>query len=160
MNLVVKASAALVGAVGLFSIIFYLSGLHESFFLGQIVFLAVAIAINVAIVIWALSKTAADHTYGGQVGVAAGIGALGGLGIVVVSWLLLAVVFPDALAEMRAGAVAYMEEAQMPQAQVDQQMQALDSATPLSQSLPGGLGAFFTSLVTGAVYGFFRRKKN
>ena len=38
-------------------------------------------------------------------------------------------------------------------------MEALDNATPMSQSIPGGVGAFFTSLVTGAVFAIWKRQR-
>lgn len=158
MHPVVKGSLVLAGLVGLFSALFYAFGLHESYVVGQTVFLAVAIGLNVAVVIWVLGQTAAHDGYGKQVANAAGIGVLGGLLVTLVSWFLLALVFPDALDELRAGAVAYMEQAGTPPAEFEQQREMLEAATPFSQSLPGGIGTFFTSLLTGAVFAVWRRR--
>lgn len=159
MNVVVKASLILAGAVAVLSIVVYATGLHQSFLVSQIVFLVGAIALNAGVVIWALGKTASENGYGKQVANAAGIGVLGGVLIILVSWLLLSTVFPDVLAEMRQGAITYMDSAGMSEEQVARQMEALDSTTPWSQSVTGGVGTFFTSLVCGAVYAIFKRKK-
>lgn len=159
MNSVVKASLVLAALVALLSIIVQVSGLNANFMLSQMAFLVGAIAINVGVVIWALSQTAADRGYMGQLGQAAGIGLLGGALVTLTSWLFLAVVFPDAIAEMRAGAVAYMESAGISGADYDRQMATLDSTTPFSQSISGGVGTLCTSLVTGAVFAIFKRRK-
>jgi hypothetical protein len=159
MQTIVKPSLVLVALVTLVSAGIFLTGLHQNFMVGQMVFLALAIAINVAVVVWSLSKTAATHGYAQQLGNAAGIGLLAGILIVATSWLLMAVVFPNALAETRDAAIAYMDTAGMSEADVAKQMTALDATTALSQSLPGGMGTFVTSLVTGAVFAIFRRKK-
>ena len=159
MNIVVKASLILAGAVGLFSIVFYLAGLHESFLSGQLIFLVGAIGLNVGVILWALGTTAAENGYGMQLMNAAGIGLVGGFLVVLVSWLLLAVVFPGVLGEMREAAIAFMDASEMSPDQVEAQMKALDSATPMSQSIPGGVGTFFTSLVSGAIFAIFKRKK-
>lgn len=159
MQSILKPSLILVALVTLVSIIIYATGFHKNFMAGQMVFLALAIAINVAVIVWSLGQSADTDSYGQQVAKAAGIGALSGVLIVATSWLLLAVLFPNVLPELREAAIAYMDSADMPQEQVDAQMQALDNTTPMSQALPGGIGAFFTSLVTGAVFAIFRRKK-
>lgn len=159
MNLIVKASLILAGLVTVLSVIVQVSGLNSNFMLSQMVFLVCAIAINVGVVVWALGKSAATNGYGGQVAHAAGIGVVAALAVTLISWFLLSVVFPDALAEMRAGAIAYIDSAGLPAADYDRQMAALDNATPMSQSIPGGAGTFFTSLITGAVFGIFKRRK-
>lgn len=159
MQPILKGSFVLAALVGIFSLIFYMAGLHENFVLGQALFVGGAIAINVGVVVWLLGQTARDNTYGQQVATATGVGLLGGALVVGVSWLLLALVFPNALDELRAGAMAYMETADMTAEEVAAQTEMLATATPVSQSLPGGIGTFFTSLATGLVYGFFARRR-
>lgn len=159
MQTILKASLILAGLVALLSIAVFLTGLHKSFMTGQVVFLAGAIAINVAAVYWALSRTAPASSYGGQVLNAAAIGAISAVLIVVVSWLLLSVVFPNAIEESRQGAVEYMQAGEFPPDEMQRQLDALEQTTALSQSIPGGFGAFFTSLITGAVLAFFKRKE-
>ncbi|RMH19389.1 MAG: DUF4199 domain-containing protein [Acidobacteria bacterium] len=159
MHVTVKASLILAGLVALLSAVVYLSGLHKNFAAGQTVFLAGAIAINVAVVYAALAATAAETGYGGQVLNAAAIGLLGGALVVLVSWLMLAAVFPNALDEVRQGAIDFMEASGMPDEQKQQQLEQIRNATPWSQSLPGGIGTFATSLVAGLVIAAFKRRK-
>jgi len=159
MKGIVRASLILAGFIAVLSIVVQVSGLNSNFMLSQMIFLVGAIVLNVGVVIWALRKTADANGYPGQVAQSAGIGVVGGLLITLVSWLLLSVVFPDAIAEMRAGAVAYLDSAGLPPEDHAKQMEALDKATPMSQSIPGGVGTFVTSLVTGAVFGIFARRK-
>ena len=159
MRVEIKASLILAGLVALLTILLEVSGLDDDFLTGQIVFLVGAIAINVAVVYWALTETAEESTYGQQLLRSAVIGVVGGLLIVAVSWLLLAVVFPDALEELRQAAIRYMEESGTPPDEFERQVELLDKATPVSQSIPGGLGTLVTSLVAGSVIGVFRRQR-
>ena len=159
MRVTVKASLILVALVSLLSIAIQVTGLNANFLVGQSLFLVGAIVLNVAIVIWALSRTATTAGYGGQVAHATTIGLLAGVLIILTSWILLSVVFPDAIDQMRTGAIAYMDSQNVAPEVYQKQMKALEAATPMSQSVPGGFGTFFTSLVTGAVFGFFKRRK-
>ncbi len=160
MHVTLKASLVLVGLVALLSMMLYVTGLHKNFMAGQAVFLIGAVAINVAVIIWALGKTAAENPYGRQLLNATVIGVVGGGLIVLVSWLLASVVFPNALEETRQGAIEYMEANNFPEDKFQSQLETLNKTTPMSQAIPGGLGTFATSLVTGAVFAIFRRKKS
>ncbi len=159
MNTIVKASLILTGLVTVLNLIVQATGLHKDFMLGQTLFLVGAIALNVGVVYWALARDASTNAYGLQLLTALGIGLLAGLLIVVVSWFLLGVAFPSSLDEMREGAIAYMQEAGTPEAEYQRQVEMLDKATPMSQSVPGGVGTLFTSLLSGAIIAAFKRKK-
>ena len=160
MHVTLKASLILVGLVALLSIVVYVTGLHKNFVVGQAVFLIGAILINVVVVFWALKQTAAENGYGRQLLSSAVIGVVGGVLIVLVSWLLLSVVFPDVLEEGRQGAIEFMKAAGTPEAEFNRQVEVLENTTPMSQSVPGGIGTFFTSLLTGAIVAIFKRKKS
>ncbi len=159
MHVTLKASLILAGLVALLSILIYLTGLHTSFVAGQAIFLVGAIAINAGVVFWALRQTAAENGYGRQLLSSAVIGVAGGVLIVLISWVLLSFVFPDVLDEARQAAVQYLRSSGAPEADVERQRATLEAATPMSQSIPGGLGTLFTSLITGAIVGVFQRKR-
>ncbi len=159
MHITLKASLILAGLVALLSILIYVTGLHASFVAGQATFLLGAVAINAGVVIWALRQTAAENGYGRQLANAGVIGVAGGVLIVLVSWLLLSVVFPDVLDEARQGAVEYLRASGAPADEIGRQQATLEAATPMSQSLPGGLGTLFTSLITGAIVAVFQRQR-
>jgi hypothetical protein len=123
------------------------------------VFLAGAIALNVGVVYWALDRDASIKGYGLQLMTALGIGLIAGFLITAVSWLLLELVFPSSIAEMRAAAIAWMEGRNLPQEEYRRQLTALENTTAWSQSLPGFFGTLATSLVSGAVIAIFKRRR-
>ena len=57
-------------------------------------------------------------------------------------------------------AIAYMEANDTPEDEYQKQLEALENTTPLSQAIPGGVGALFTSLFSGAVIAAFKRRKS
>ena len=101
---------------------------------GQTVFLVGAIALNVGIVYWALHRGATTNGYGVQLLTALGIGLVAGFIITGVSWVLLELVFPNSIAEMRQGAIAWMDAQDMSEAEYQRQLTALDNTTAWSQS--------------------------
>jgi hypothetical protein len=141
------------------SVVLALLGLHERPEVGSVVAIVVAIAINLGVVFGALWVTAAHSSYVDQLRHGVLIGFVGGMLVCVASWLLLSFVFPNYLDEMRAGYAQWLESADLPQEQVEAQIALLEQATPLSQSLPGWIGTFFTSSVAAAILGLFLRKK-
>jgi len=158
MNVTVKWSVILAVVVTVLSAVVLLTGQHTSPLVGGMGSIVAAIAINLVVIYLALKETA-DNPYGKQLSAGASIGAIAGLLILVSSWLMLSFVFPDSIDEMREGYLTWMESTGMPQAQLDQQAQRLEQATPFSQAWPGLLGTFGTSVIGAAVIGFFVRSK-
>jgi len=74
MQIVVKASVALVVVVMVISVLMYVTGLHENALIGGLGSLLLVIVANVAIVFWALKQTAAENGYVRQLGSGALIG--------------------------------------------------------------------------------------
>ena len=159
MNESVKAGAILAILVTLLSAIVMGVGLHQNFLVSGLVSISVYILLNIVLVYMTLNKSAAENTYGAQLLSSAVLGLVGGVLIFIGSWLLLSMVFPDALAEMRDSAIAFMESSNMPEADIEAQMTKLDAATPVSQSLPALIGTFITSVIVGAIVAIFKRKK-
>lgn len=159
MKTIITASVVLAVLVTLVSIVIAATGLHENPLVSGVGFIVIAIVLNLGVLFWALRSTAAENSYGKQVGNGALIGLIAGVLIFLGSYVLLTYVFPDYIAEMSAGALEFMEGAGMPQETIDLQAAALAQATPANQALNGAIGAFFTSLVGAAILGFFLRKK-
>lgn len=160
MNTPIKAGLILAIAVTLVSAIMIASGMHEkNIMLYGLISLVLYIGLNVVILFWALSQTAADNGYGKQVLNCLIIGVVGGVVIMIGSWLLLAVVFPDTIAETRDATLVFLEGANLTEAQMDAQVAKLDSSTAMSQSVQGLLGTLGTSLVIGAIIAIFKRRK-
>jgi len=159
LNAAIKASVALAVLVGLMTVVIALSGLHTNPVVGGAVSISLAILLNIAVVFWALKQTASENSYGLQLTNGVIIGIFGGFLVFAVSWLLLTLVFPDYLEQMRVGYIEWMEASGMPRTQVDEQRELLGQATPMSQSLPGWVGTFFTSLIAAAITAIFQRRK-
>jgi hypothetical protein len=158
MNAVVKGSIGLAVAVGVVSILFFVLGLHQNPLM-SLVSIALFIVFNVVAIYWVLNQTAAENTYGAQLLNGLLVGVIAGLAIFVLSWLNLAVIFPDALEETRVGTIEFLETSGLPQDQLDARIAKLDEMTPLSQSVPGLIGTLATSVIVAAIVAIFRRKK-
>jgi hypothetical protein len=158
MGVAVKASLVLVGLVGLLSVGTIAAGLHKAVPAGALFFIAAAIIINVVVVLLALRKTASENGYGAQLLNALVIGALGGAMIFGFSILNTTVIFPGSLEESREAQLAFIESADDPPELRDARIQRVNALTPVSQAIPGAIGAFVTSLIAGAITAAFQRK--
>ena len=158
MNTVVKASVALVAVVMLISLVMYFTGLHENPLIGGLGSLVLLIGANVAIVFWALKQTSAENGYLRQLGSAALIGLIGGV-LVFLGSMLLLTVLPDYLEDMKTMQVASLEQFNLPDDVMDKQIEKIEAVTPVSSSMQGMIGTFFTSLIIGAIIAIFKRKK-
>jgi hypothetical protein len=157
MNGVIKASVALAVAVFVVSVLFALGGLYNPLF--GIVFLVVAIVLTVGCIFWALNQTADENGYGKQFLNVVVFGLIAGVLVFAFSMLNLKVLFPDYLAERSTAVIEWLEGMDMPAETLQAQIDKIESATPTRESLNGGIGAFVTSLVVGAVVAIFKRKK-
>jgi hypothetical protein len=159
MNDVVKGSVILAGLIAVLSLVIALTGMHENPMVSGLVFLVVAIGLNVWLVFWVLKRTAAQAGWGRQVLHAAIFGAIAGVLIFLFSWVMLTVLFPDYLGESVQATIAMLEGTGMPEEALRAQVAKLEAATPISQAFQGLIGTFFTSLVAGAIIAIFKRRK-
>jgi len=159
MNTVIKGAVVLAVVVTAMSAGVILGGMHRNPITGSIIPILLAIVINLVVVFLALRETAPTSDYIGQLRNGLGLGVLGGVLVGVGAWILLALVFPDAIAEMREGAVGLLRNAGLPQEEIDSQLARMGSPTPLNQALPGVLGTLFTSIFGAAIIGAFVRRR-
>jgi len=159
MGAAIKAGVILGVAVTLVSALLIGSGMHQNLVVNGVVSLVIYIGLNIGLLIWALRKTAADSGYGKQLLNALIVGVVGSVLIFAGSYLLLGVIFPDAVAETRDVAVVFLENANVPEQQLAAQIAKLEAATPVSQSLAGVWGTLGTTLIVGAVAAIFIRRK-
>lgn len=146
-------------AVGAMGFVFAGAGLHANPATTSLVFVALAIVINVVVVILGLGATAGDSTWGRQVANAAVIGVVGAVLIFASSWVMTVVVFPDYYSEMFEGYRQGFASSGMSPEQVATEMEAIEASTPVSSALSGSTGAVFTSLLVGALAGIRLRRK-
>jgi hypothetical protein len=155
----IKWGAILGIAVGAMGFVFAGTGLHTNPAATSLVFVGLAIVINVAVVVVGLGATAGDSTWGRQVANAAVIGVVGAVLIFASSWLMTVVVFPDYYSEMFDGYRQGFANAGMSQDQIATEMGPIEASTPVSSALSGATGSVFTSLLVGALAGIRLRQK-
>ena len=158
MNSVVKASVALVIVVMVVSVLMYVTGLHENALIGGLGTLLLVIGANVAVVFWALKQTAAENGYMRQLGNGALVGLIGGV-LVFLGSMALLTVLPDYLEEVKTMQIASLEQWNLAEDVMDKQIAKIEAITPVSSSMQGMIGTFFTSLIVGAIVAIFKRKK-
>jgi hypothetical protein len=159
MSVVIKWSVILTVLVAIVSVIINVAGLHKSPVAGGLGFIVLALLINLGVIALALKETAARNAYGAQLMNGVLIGLVAGVLILLTSWLLTTVIFPDTLEEMKEGYIAFFESAGLPADQVATQIEALEQQTPFRQALNGLIGTFFTSAIGAAIIGIFLRRK-
>lgn len=159
MQTAVKAGLILAAIVTAISLVIGLTGLNTNVVLGAFGAPLLFLVINVFMVWWSLKRTAPEFGYGKQVLSGLVLGLVGGLTILITSWLMLSLLFPDYLTEMGAAVIESMENADVPQDRIDAQAAQFERATPFSQALAGTIGTLVTSLIASLVIAIFKRRK-
>jgi len=157
MNVVIKASVALVIVVMAISLLMYVTGIHENQIAG-LVSVVLFIAANIGAVVWALKKSGDEAGYMRQLGNAAMIGLLGGVLIVIGSTAMLTTM-PDYLEDMKDMQILGLERWNLPDDVMEAQVTKIQGATPVSSSWPSGIFTLITSLIVGAITAIWVRKK-
>ena len=88
------------------------------------------------------------------------IGVIGGALVFAGSMALLTAI-PDYLEDMKAMQISTLEQwgASLPEDVMDQKVAKIEAVSPISSSMQGLIGTFFTSLIVGAIVAIFQRKK-
>jgi len=161
MNAVIKAGVAMAVLVAVFSTILALTGLHMSSpFMAMILFVVVAILIDLGCVFWGLSGTAAENKYGKQLLNALLIGVIAAVLIFGFSLVQTKVIFPDYIEESQTALIEFYEE--MPNVPDEQKAKMIEGAEEMSAVGSAVQGAMFTiifAVLGGAVIGIFKRRK-
>ncbi len=160
MSAVVKAGVALAVLVAVLSLALAFAGLHRNNpIAAQFAFLIPAILLSIGCVFWGLKMTAADNNYLKQLVNAVLIGLVAGALIFAFSMLLLTVLMPDYLDDVKQSTVAWLEDSNLPDEQLERQIRSVEGTTAVSQALGGFIGTFLTTLIAGAIIAIFLRKK-
>jgi hypothetical protein len=159
MNVALRWGGILAIIVTLMNAVVIMTGMHRNPITGSMIPIALAILVNLVVLFLMLKSTAGDSDYVGQLRHGLVLGAVGGVLVGVGAWILLALVFPHAIAEMREGSMAFLKTAGLAEEQIQKQAEVMSGATPVNQAIPGVLGTFFTSIVGAAIIGAFVRRK-
>lgn len=121
----------------------------------------VVIAIQIAVLMWALKRTAAEgRGYGGQVGAGTLISLIAGVFVVVGSLIFTMVVFPNYFSDLAAIQEQMLRTAGRAEAEIKQMMEmTAKTSTPVMQACFGFLGTLVTGVIVSAIIGGFMRAK-
>lgn len=158
MNSAVKAGILLGIVVEIWTAIVMVAGWHKDPALA-LVFLLV-IPIQITIVIMALKGTASQASYGKQVLNGLVLSLVAAVIIVVGSYILTTVAFPNYFEELRAAGVDILTKAGRTPEQIASDMKSNEAMyDPVQNALMGGFGTVVTGLVVSVIAAFFLRKK-
>ena len=120
----------------------------------------VVILIEIAVLLWALRKTAASTEYLGQVGNGALVAVVGAVIIFCGSLLFTSVLFPDYFEELRALQTAMLRDAGKSEAEITAAVEmAAKTQTPVMSAVMGAVGTIVTGILASLIIAIFHRKK-
>lgn len=159
MGAAIKAGLGLTAIIWVMQIGWILCGLHERIFLG-LLFVVIAIVLNVLALVWALRQTRQQNGYGKQFLCAVVMGVVAAVAICGVSMVSYTVLFPEAIDEQKAAVIDWLEGSSMPEQVRAAQIKKTESTTALASAMQGLYGTVGTSVIVGAIVAAFVRKKN
>ena len=157
MGIAVRSGVILALSVSLLQAVLIGAGLHMKP-VGAFIGFIVTIVLNVAIVFFALRKTAPTNAYVEQLLSAIVIGAVGGALVCVLSLVMSSFVFPELIDEVKAARIASLEEREMADDLRERFVESTEAMTGRGQAFAGMIGTFFTSLIVGAIVALFQRE--
>ncbi len=127
----------------------------------NVVFITVAMAIEVVALTWGLRRTAAEgRAYGGQILAGTMMAIVGGVIIIFSSLLFTTVVFPNYFVEVEQAYRNALQSQGKTDAEIAAAIQAsAASATPMAQAMSGFIGTFVTGIVASAIIGIFVHRR-
>ena len=118
------------------------------------------ILVEIGIVIWALRKTAAAATWGGQVVNGLVLSLVASVIIFAGSLLFTTVAFPSYFTDIQAAQTEMLKAAGMSEADIKTQVAATAAMqTPFINAITGVIGTVVTGVLVAAIAGAFLRKK-
>jgi len=157
----VTAGVVLGVVVALWTVVFAVTGMYKNP-IAALLFVVVAIAINVVVVVWGLRKTRDEgRRYGGQVVAGLVMGIVAAVLIFANSLLMTQVLFPTYTEDILAAQEEMLTSAGLPAEQVEARVErARASMTPMAQATNGAIGTIVTTLVVTLIAAAFVRKKD
>jgi len=134
------------------------TGWYKDPALGNLLFIGVAMGIEVVGLIWGLRRTAPGRTYGGQILSGTMMAIVAGVIIIASSLLFTTVVFPNYFSDIEQVYRATLQRQGRTEAEIAAAIQAsAASATPMAQAMSGFIGTLVTGIVASAIIGLFLR---
>ena len=105
-----------------------------------------------------LNQTAAESGYLRLFGNGVLIGLIGGM-LVFLGSMVLLTAMPSYLDDVKTMQISSLEQLNLPEDVIEPRIAKIEAITPVSSSMQGMIGTFFTSLIAGAIVAIFQRKK-
>lgn len=159
MNTIVKSGIVLGVLVEVWTYLMGFAGWYKDPQLSQLFW--VVIAIQIAVLMWALKRTAAEgRGYGGQLGAGTLISLIAGVFVIVGSLVFTTVVFPNYFTDMAALQEQALRRSGQSDAEIQRMMaMAAKTANPAVQACLGFIGTLVTGFLVSAIIGGFVRTK-
>src|SRR5262245_57530056 len=160
MNPILSAGILIGSLCSAWTFILGFTGLYKSPS-ANVVFISVAMAIEVVVLTWGLRRTAAEgRAYGGQILAGTMMAIVGGVIIIASSLLFTTVVFPNYFAEVEQAERNALQSQVKTDADIAAAIQAnAASATPMAQAMSGFIGTLVTGIVASAIIGIFVHRR-
>jgi hypothetical protein len=137
------------------------TGWYKNPALANVLFISVAMAIEIVGLIWGLRRTAAQgRAYGGQILAGTMMAIVAGVIIIVSSLVFTTVVFPNYFADVEQAYRTALQGQGKSDAEIVAAIQAnAASATPMAQAMSGFIGTLVTGIVASAIIAVFVRRR-
>lgn len=160
MKTIIRGGILLGILVTIWTYIFGLTGMHKNMGAAML-FPVVATVIELAVLVWALRKTAAEgRNYFGQVSAGTLLAFVGGCLILATSYLYVTRVHPTYRAEVHEAGIAMNRAQGMDEAKIQQLVaQQEPYQTPMAMAAMGFVATVITGLILSAILAIFIRSK-
>jgi hypothetical protein len=159
MNTILKAGIVLGVLCEIWAYLYVGMGWHRNAATANLFF--VVILLQLLVLIWALRQTAAEgRGYGAQLGAGTLISLIGGIIILIGSYVCQTMVFPNYMAEYQAMQEEALRTAGRSEAEIEQiRDMAAKTSTPAMSAIFGFIGTVVTGFVMSLILGAFIRAK-
>ena len=158
MSIPIRAGVLLGILVTIWTFVMGFTGWYKDPVMLNLFFLV--ILLEVGMVVWALARTAAHTTYGGQVVNGLVLSLMAGVIIVCGSLVFTMVAFPNYFADIQAAQTEMLKAQGLSEAEIGTQVAAsVAMQTPVMNALSGFAGTVVTGVIVAAIAGIFLRKK-
>jgi len=158
MNIPIRAGVLLGALCVVWTFVMGFTGWYKDPVMLNLFFLV--IPLEIGIVVWALRKTAAGATWGGQIVNGLVLSVVASVIIFAGSLLFTTVAFPNYFNDIQAAQTEMLKAAGMAEADIRTQVAASAAMqTPFMNAISGVIGTVVTGVVVAAIAGAFWRKK-
>lgn len=160
MKTIIRGGILLGILVTIWTYIFGLTGMHKNMG-AAILFPIVATVIELAVLLWALRRTAAEgRSWFGQVSAGTLLAFIGGCLILATSYLYVTQIHPTYMSEVREAGLAFNRSQGMEEAKIQElTAQQAPYQTAMIQAVMGFVATVITGFILSAILAIFIRSK-